>query len=63
MNIRTRGSVKYEFDGKKMHIRSNAGEIANPSGQDFDPVRAIQRYKARKWQRKVDEIIRIYGLE
>lgn len=63
MNIRPYGSVKYEFDGKQMHIRSNAGEVVNPSEQDFDPVRAIQRHKARKRQRKVDEIIRIYGLE
>lgn len=48
MNIRPYGSVKYEFDGKQMHIRSNAGEVVNPTGQDFDPVRAIQRHKARK---------------
>lgn len=63
MNIRPRGSVKYEFDGKQMHIRSNAGEVVTPSGQDLDPVRAIQRHKARKRQQKVDKIMQAYGLE
>ena len=31
------------------------------SGFDLDPVRAIQRYKARKRQEKVDRILKAYG--
>ena len=46
-----------------MHIRSNAGEIVNPTGQDFDPVRAIQDYNAKKSQEKVAEIVKAYSLE
>jgi len=61
INMRPPGSVKYEFDGKKMHIRSNAGEMVKPSGYDFDPVRAIQRHKARKRQEKIDKILKAYG--
>jgi len=36
---------------------------AQTGGFDFDPVRAIQRHKARKRQKKVDKIVRAYGLE
>ena len=60
INMRPPGSVKYEFDGKQMHIRSNAGEMVRPSGNDFDPVRAIHRRKARKRQAKIDKIIKAY---
>ena len=63
MNIRPRGSVRYEFNGNRMHIRSNAGEVVKPSGHDFDPVRAIQRYKAKKRQQKVDKIMKAYEME
>ncbi|MDO5664254.1 MAG: hypothetical protein Q4G63_03225 [Bacteroidia bacterium] len=61
INQRPAGSVKYEFDGKQMQIRSNAGEIVKPSGKDLDPVRAIQNYKARKRKKKVDRIKKAYG--
>ena len=63
INVRPSGSVKYEFDGGKMQIRSNAGEVVNPSGQDFDPVRGFQRYNAKKRKEKVDKIVRAYGLD
>ena len=36
---------------------------AQTKGSDFDPVRAIQRHKARKRQKKVDEIIKVYEMD
>lgn len=32
-------------------------------GGDFDPLRAIYRYKARRRQEKVDKILKAYGME
>lgn len=44
--------------------RTNSAPITTrPSGMDFDPVRAIQRYKARKRKIKVDRIVRDYSME
>ena len=63
INQRPTGSVKYEFDGRQMQIRSNAGEIVKPSGKDLDPVRAIQNHKARKRKEKVDRIKKAYGMD
>lgn len=60
LNVRSPGSVTPVFDGKQIHIRSNAGEVVKPSGRDLDPVRAIQRHKARKRQEKVNKIIKAY---
>lgn len=36
---------------------------AQTKGSDFDPVRAIQRHKARKRQDKVDKILKVYGMD
>lgn len=36
---------------------------ANSGGHDFDPVRAIQSYKARKRKEKVDKIVKAYALD
>lgn len=36
---------------------------AQTKGSDFDPVRAIQRHKARKRQNKVDKIIKAYEMD
>ena len=36
---------------------------AQTCGSDFDPVRAIQRHKARKRQEKVDKIIKVYEMD
>lgn len=36
---------------------------AQTKGNDFDPVRAIQRHKARKRQKKVDKIIKAYEMD
>lgn len=36
---------------------------AQTKGNDFDPVRAIQRHKARKRQQKVDKIIKVYEMD
>ena len=63
INVRPRGSVKYEFDGGKMNIRSNAGEVVKPSGIDLDPARAFQSAKARKRKEKVDKIVKAYALD
>lgn len=44
--------------------RTNSAPITTrSSGMDFDPVRAIQRYKARKRKIKVDRIVRAYSME
>lgn len=44
--------------------RTNSAPITTrPSGMDFDPVRAIQKYKARKRKIKVDRIVRAYSME
>lgn len=60
MNVRPRGSVKYEFDEGKMNIRFNAVEIVKPSRIDLDPVRAFQSSKALKRKEKVDKIVKAY---
>ena len=36
---------------------------ARTSGADFDPVRAIQNYKARKRKEKVDRIVKAYSTD
>ena len=36
---------------------------AQTKGSDFDPVRAIQRHKARKRQKKVDRILKVYEMD
>lgn len=36
---------------------------AKTSGADFDPVRAIQNYKARKRKKKVDRIVKAYSMD
>ena len=44
--------------------RTNSAPITTrSSGMDFDPVHAIQRYKARKRKIKVDRIVRAYSME
>ena len=63
INERPRGSVKYEFNGREMQVRSNAGEKVVPSGRDLDPVRAIQRHNAKQRKKKVDKILKAYGQE
>ena len=37
--------------------------LARTSGADFDPVRAIQNYKARKRKEKVDRIVKAYSTD
>ena len=63
INMRPRGSMKFEFDGRRMNARSNAGEMVTPSGKDFDPVRAFQGYNAAKRQEKVNKIIKAYEMD
>ena len=63
INMRPSGSVKFEFDGRRMNARSNAGEMVTPSGKDFDPVRAFQRHNAAKRQEKLNKIVRVYGMD
>lgn len=63
INIRPNGSVSFEFDGRRMNARSNAGEIVKPSGMYLDPVRAFQGYNAAKRQEKVNKIIKVYGMD
>ena len=63
INMRPRGSVKFEFDGRRMNARSNAGEMVRPSGMGLDPVRAFQGYNAAKRQEKVNKIIKAYGMD
>jgi hypothetical protein len=63
INMRPNGSVSFEFDGRRMNARSNAGEMVKPSGIDLDPVRAFQGYNAAKRQEKVNKIIKAYGMD
>lgn len=63
INMRSRGSVKFEFDGRRMNARSNAGEMVTPSGMDLDPIRAFKGYKAAKRQEKVNKIVKVYELD
>ena len=63
INMRPNGSVSFEFDGRRMNARSNAGEMVKPSGMDLDPVRAFQGYNAAKRQEKVNKIIKVYGMD
>ena len=63
LNMRPIGSVKFEFDGRRMNARSNAGEMVRPSGMDLDPVRAFQRHNAAKRQEIINKIVRVYGMD
>ena len=55
------------YQGEKVNLNlkktNSAPIITRPSGMDFDPVRAIQRHKARKRQKKVDRIVKAYSME
>lgn len=63
LNMRPIGSVMFEFDGRRMNARSNAGEMVRPSGMDLDPVRAFQRHNAAKRQEIVNRIVRVYEMD
>ena len=56
-----------EIEVEKVNININTTNRApittRPSGMDFDPVRAIQNYKARKRQEKVDRIVKVYSMD
>lgn len=45
------------------NTKSYKTKPARSGGGDFDPLRAIYRYKARKRQEKVDKILKVYGME
>ena len=63
LNMRPIGSVEFEFDGRRMNARSNAGEMVRPSGIDLDPVRAFQGYNAAKRQKAINKIMKAYGMD
>lgn len=63
LNMRPIGSVEFEFDGRRMNARSNAGEMVRPSGIDLDPVRAFQRHNAAKRQAIVNKIVKAYEMD
>ena len=55
------------YEPEKVNININTTNRApvttRPSGMDFDPVRAILNYKARKRKEKVDRIVRAYSMD
>lgn len=57
INVRPRGSVKFENNGKNMQVISTAGEKVTPSGRDFDPIRT----RNRKRHAKTDRLVKAYN--
>ncbi len=56
-----------QYEPENVNINLNTTNRApvttQPSGMDFDPVRAILNYKARKRKEKVDRIVRAYSMD
>lgn len=60
INMLLPGSVEYFFDGKRMHIQSNAGKLVVPSGSDFDPVRSFRNMRTEKQRERLQRILKAY---
>lgn len=60
INMLPQGSVEYFFDGKQMHIQSNAGKLIVPSGSDFDPVRSYRNLRTEKQRERLQRILKAY---
>ena len=60
INVRPAGSTKFVHDGGRMSVRSNGGEVVNPSGFDFDPVRAIRNRRVEKRRQRLQKILDAY---
>jgi hypothetical protein len=60
INMLPPGSVEYFFDGKQMHIQSNAGMLVVPSGSDFDLVRSYKNKRKEKQREKLQRILKAY---
>lgn len=60
----------HNIDDHKTNINPNVTNTekhkvvpAQSGGADFDPVRAIHRHKTRRRQKKIDKILRVYGMD
>ena len=60
INMRPPGSVAYVHDAGKVYIRSNAGQLVVPSGNDLDPVRAYKHRRTAKQRKRLQRILDAY---
>ncbi|MBZ4651371.1 MAG: hypothetical protein JG761_171 [Proteiniphilum sp.] len=60
INMLPPGSVEYVFDGKQVHIQSNAGKLVVPSGSDFDLVRSYRNRRKEKQRERLQRILKAY---
>lgn len=60
INVRPAGSTKFMHESGKMWVQPTGGEVVNPSGMDFDPVRAIRNYRLEKRRKKLKQILDAY---
>ncbi len=60
INTRPTGSTEYVHEFGKMSVRSNAGELVVPSGNDFDLIRARKARKTEKHRKKLKRILDAY---
>lgn len=60
INMRPPGSTEYVNDAGKIYLRSNAGQLVVPSGNDLDPVRAYKDRRTSKQRKRLQRMLDAY---
>ena len=60
INMRPASSTEIVHESGKMSVRSNGGELVNPSGMDFDPVRSIKNRRLEKRRKRLQRMLDAY---